>query len=291
MIKEHIEQKYGKEDVKARVVAITDISGGALRSLAEKEGLRTFVIPDDVGGRYSVLTPVGLLPLAVAGYNIEELLEGASKMEQDCKKRDADNKAIIYAALRNLLYQNGKKIEILVNFSPKLSLFSEWWKQLFGESEGKEGKGIYPASVNFTTDLHSMGQYIQDGERILFETFLNIEESASDILISHDNEDLDGLNFIAGKSVEQCNKMAQSGTRLAHIDGGVPVITISFKKIDEYNLGALFYFFEFACGISAYMLEINPFDQPGVEDYKKNMFALLDKPGYHQLAEKLRKRL
>lgn len=291
VIKEHIEQKYGKEDVKARVVAITDISGGALRSLAEKEGLRTFIIPDDVGGRYSVLTPVGLLPLAVAGYNIEELLEGASKMEQDCKKRDADNKAIIYAALRNLLYQNGKKIEILVNFSPKLSLFSEWWKQLFGESEGKEGKGIYPASVNFTTDLHSMGQYIQDGERILFETFLNIEESASDILISHDNEDLDGLNFIAGKSVEQCNKMAQSGTRLAHIDGGVPVITISFKKIDEYNLGALFYFFEFACGISAYMLEINPFDQPGVEDYKKNMFALLDKPGYHQLAEKLRKRL
>lgn len=291
IIKEHFEIKYGKSGAAARIVAVTDSSKGALKSLSDSEGYKTFVIPDDVGGRYSVLTPVGLLPIAVAGFNIREMLDGACIMETLCKKGGADNPAIRYAAVRNLLYNNGKKIEILVNFNPKLAYFSEWWKQLFGESEGKEGKGIFPASVNFTTDLHSMGQYIQDGERILFETVLSIGKAERDSMIRANEDNLDGLNYISGKTVEQCNKMAEIGTRLAHIDGGVPNIAISIEKLDEFNLGSLFYFFEFACGISAYMLDINPFDQQGVEDYKKNMFALLDKPGYEELASKLKKRL
>ena len=291
IIKEHYENKYGKNGATTRIVAVTDSSKGALKSLSDSEGYRTFVIPDNVGGRFSVLTPVGLLPIAVAGFNIREMLDGACRMEKLCKERGSDNPAIRYAAVRNLLYGNGKRIEILVNYNPKLAYFSEWWKQLFGESEGKEGKGIFPASVNFTTDLHSMGQYIQDGERILFETVLRIDNSERDYVLKSNEDNLDGLNFIAGKTVEQCNKMAELGTRLAHIDGGVPNIAIAIEKLDEFNLGSLFYFFEFACGISAYMLDINPFDQPGVEDYKKNMFALLDKPGYEELASKLKKRL
>lgn len=291
IIKEHFENKYGKSGAAARIIAVTDSSKGALKSLSDSEGYKTFLIPDDVGGRYSVLTPVGLLPIAVAGFNIREMLDGAARMENLCKKGGADNPAIRYAAARNLLYGNGKKIEILVNYNPKLTYFSEWWKQLFGESEGKEGKGIFPASVNFTTDLHSMGQYIQDGERILFETVLSIGKAERDSMIRANEDNLDGLNYISGKTVEQCNKMAEIGTRLAHIDGGVPNIAISVEKLDEFNLGSLFYFFEFACGISAYMLDINPFDQQGVEDYKKNMFALLDKPGYEELASKLKKRL
>jgi len=291
IIKEHYEKKYGKTGTAKRVVAVTDSSKGALKSLSDTEGYKTFVIPDDVGGRYSVLTPVGLLPIAVAGFNIREMIAGAGRMETLCKKGGADNPVIRYAAVRNLLYGNGKKIEILVNYNPKLAYFSEWWKQLFGESEGKEGKGIFPASVNFTTDLHSMGQYIQDGERILFETVLSIGDADRDFEISANEDNLDGLNFLSGKSVEQCNKMAEIGTRLAHIDGGVPNIAITVERLNEFYLGSLFYFFEFACGISAYMLEINPFDQQGVEDYKKNMFALLDKPGFEQLAEKLRRRL
>jgi glucose-6-phosphate isomerase len=291
IIKEHYEKKYGKTDTAKRVVAVTDSSKGALKSLSDTEGYKTFVIPDDVGGRYSVLTPVGLLPIAVAGFNIRELIAGAVRMETFCKKGGADNPVIRYAAVRNLLYGNGKKIEILVNYNPKLAYFSEWWKQLFGESEGKEGKGIFPASVNFTTDLHSMGQYIQDGERIIFETVLSIADTDRDFEINANKDNLDGLNFLSGKSVEQCNKMAEIGTRLAHIDGGVPNIAITVERLNEFNLGSLFYFFEFACGISAYMLDINPFDQQGVEDYKKNMFALLDKPGFEQLADKLRRRL
>jgi glucose-6-phosphate isomerase len=290
IIKDFYETRYGKAEATNRIVAVTDSKAGALKSLSLTEGYRTFIIPDDVGGRYSVLTPVGLLPFAIAGFDIEALIDGAVGMEQICNTRTVENPAIRYASVRNLLYNNGVKIEILVNFHPKLTYFSEWWKQLFGESEGKEGRGLFPASVNFTSDLHSMGQYIQDGERILFETVLSVRESSRDIAVNKDDRDLDGLNFIAGRTVEECNKMAELGTRIAHIDGGVPNVLISVEKLNEYNLGSLFYFFEFACGISAYMLGINPFDQPGVEDYKRNMFALLGKPGYDELAQKLKER-
>ncbi|MHC1781067.1 MAG: glucose-6-phosphate isomerase [Bacteroidales bacterium] len=291
IIKNLLENRYSKEEAVKRIVAVTDKSRGALKTLAGKEGYRTFVIPDDVGGRYSVLTPVGLMPLAAGGYDIVSLIEGAADMEKVCLSGLEGNPAIEYAAARNLLYSKGKKIEILVNYNPKLLYFSEWWKQLFGESEGKEGRGIYPASVNFTSDLHSMGQYIQEGERTLFETVIDVKKSKREISITDDKENLDGLNFIAGKEVEECNKMARLGTMIAHIDGGVPNLTVSVPEINAYYLGALFYFFEFSCGISAYMLDINPFDQPGVEDYKKNMFALLGKPGFEELAQSLRKRV
>ena len=290
IIKKHIEDKYGKRESSSRIVAITDSSKGALRELSNKEGYRTFSIPDDVGGRFSVLTPVGILPIAIAGFNIEAMLNGAAAMKKYTSTFSEDNPALVYAALRNAMYQSGKKIELFVNFNPKLQFVAEWWKQLFGESEGKEGKGIFPASVNFTTDLHSMGQYIQEGERILFETIVSVEDVNNYVVIGSDPQNLDGLNFLSGKRVEECNKMAELGTRIAHVDGGVPNIRISVKKLDEYSLGAIFYFFEKACGISAYILNVNPFDQPGVEEYKVNMFALLGKPGFEDKAKELRSR-
>ncbi|MDD2594738.1 MAG: glucose-6-phosphate isomerase [Bacteroidales bacterium] len=291
LIKSLIEEKYGEKEACERIVAITDAHRGALKSLSDEKGYKTFVIEDNVGGRFSVLTPVGLLPIALAGFDIEALLEGTKAMEQICDDNSANNPAIKYAAMRNALYDAGKKIELLVGFNPKLQYVGEWWKQLYGESEGKQGKGIFPAAVNFTTDLHSMGQYIQDGERTLFETVISIQNSRRDVLINNDPLNLDGLNFLSGKHIEHCNKMAQLGTKLAHISGGVPNIEISIDQIDEYYLGQLFYFFEKACGISAYILGVNPFDQPGVEAYKKNMFALLDKPGYETLSEALKKQL
>ena len=291
IIKEHIENRYGKEEASERIVAVTDKARGALKTLSDGEGYKTFVIPDNVGGRFSVLTPVGLLPIALAGFDIRKMLKGAADMARQCAVKGAENPAILYAAARNELYNQGKKIEILVNYNPKLQYIGEWWKQLYGESEGKEGKGIFPASVNFTTDLHSMGQYIQDGERILFETVLSVANAARELKINNDPSDLDGLNFLAGFNMEHCNSMAELGTRLAHIDGGVPNLRIEMERIDEYNIGELFFFFEKACGVSAYMLGVNPFDQPGVEAYKKNMFALLDKPGYEEESKKIRERL
>jgi len=292
IIKKYIEDKYGKEEAKDRIVAVTDAARGALKSLSNQEGYTSFVIPDNVGGRYSVLSPCGLLPIIVAGFDIDKMLKGARKMEKLCATASEENPAIEYAAMRNLLYsQSSKAIEILINFTPKLQYFAEWWKQLYGESEGKDGKGIFPASCCFTTDLHSMGQFIQDGTRNLFETLISVEKPSRSVKIEKDPQNLDGLNFLAGKSLNYCNHMAQLGTKLAHIDGGVPQIEISIPKLDEENLGALFYFFEFACGVSAYMLGINPFNQPGVEAYKKNMFALLDKPGWEELSKDIRKRL
>ncbi len=291
LLRSHLESQYGAEEAASRIVAITDASRGALKGLADRNGYRTFVIPDNVGGRYSVLTPVGLLPIALAGFDIHALIDGARQMQRVCDTPDENNPAIKYAAMRNLLYASGKKIELLTSFNPKLVYVAEWWKQLFGESEGKEGKGIFPASVTFTTDLHSMGQYIQQGERHLFETFINVENSRREEMIEPDQENADGLNFLGSTNLEHCNKMAQMGTKLAHVDGGVPNITISIDQIDEYNLGQLFYFFEKSCGLSAYILGVNPFDQPGVESYKKNMFALLGKPGYEELSEELRNRL
>jgi len=293
LIKQHIEEKYGKEEAKRRIVAITDESKGALRQLADTEGYKTFVIPDNVGGRYSVLTPVGLLPIAVAGFDIAKLVEGARLMAEQCKPEIAfaQNPAEQYATIRNVLYKKGKEIEMLVNFNSKLHFMSEWWKQLYGESEGKENKGIFPAAADFSTDLHSMGQYIQEGERILFETFLGIENVSRDLRVPMDKENLDMLNFLADKHIDDVNKMAELGTILAHIDGGVPAIRLGIEKVDETNLGSLIYFFEKACGISGYMLGVNPFNQPGVEAYKANMFALLDKPGFEEEGKKLRARL
>jgi glucose-6-phosphate isomerase len=290
IIKKILKEKYGENEASSRIVAVTDKSRGALKGVADKEGYKTFVIPDDVGGRYSVLTPVGLLPMAAAGVDINAIIAGAAAMRKCCFERSADNVAVRYAALRNLLYRKGKTTEILVNFNPKLQYFAEWWKQLFGESEGKEGKGLFPASVNFTTDLHSMGQYIQEGERVMFETVLDVKSAGRELSVDNDPDNSDGLNFLSGMEVEAINKQARTGTILAHVDGGVPNILLELPTIDSYNLGALFYFFEFACGVSAYMLGINPFDQPGVEAYKKNMFALLGKPGYEELAAKLKKR-
>ena len=293
LLKTVLEQKVGKEEARNRIVAITDQAKGALRSLATKEGYKTFVIPDNVGGRFSVLTPVGLLPIAVAGGDIYALVKGAQDMEKATAAEIAyaQNPACQYAAIRNALYQSGKKIEILVNFNPKLHYFSEWWKQLYGESEGKNNKGIFPAAVDFTTDLHSMGQWIQEGERTIFETVISIEKANKQVLVPMDEENLDGLNFLAGKRVDEVNKMAELGTQLAHIDGGVPNIHISFEKVDEYNIGQFIYFFERACGISGYVLGVNPFNQPGVEAYKKNMFALLDKPGYEKESEAIKARI
>lgn len=278
MLKELLEKQVGKAVAAERIIAITDEKKGALRKLATEEGYKTFVIADNVGGRFSVLTPVGLLPIAVAGCDIKALVEGAKAMEAATMSND--NVAVTYAKTRNALYQAGKKIEILVNFNPKLHFFAEWWKQLYGESEGKENKGIFPASVDNTTDLHSMGQWIQEGERTIFETVMTVEEQKHNIAIPTDKDNLDGLNYIAGKRVDEVNKMAELGTRIAHIDGGVPTMVISIPALCEYHLGELIYFFEKACGISGYILEVNPFNQPGVEAYKKNMFALLEKPGY-----------
>ena len=291
LFKQYLESTYGKEEAAERIVAVTDKARGALKSLSTQEGYRTFVIEDNVGGRFSVLTPVGLLPIMLAGFDIRALLAGANAMEVACAEKSEANPAVQYAAMRNLLYDQGKKIEILVSYSPKLMFVAEWWKQLYGESEGKNGKGIFPASVSFTTDLHSMGQYIQDGERILMETVITVENANREVLVNNDLQNLDGLNFLTGKHIEECNAMAELGTKLAHIDGGVPQLSVSMERINEYNLGELFYFFEKACGVSAYVLDVNPFDQPGVEAYKKNMFALLGKPGFEEQAEALRGRL
>ena len=293
LLKTMLEKQVGRAEAQHRIVAVTDRARGALRSLATQEGYQTFVIPDNVGGRFSVLTPVGLLAIAVAGYDIRALVRGAQDMERQTGVDIPyeENPACQYAAMRNALYQYGKKIEILVNYNPRLHYFSEWWKQLYGESEGKQHKGIFPASVDFTTDLHSMGQWIQDGERSIFETVISIREANREVRVPHDEENLDGLNFLAGKRVDEVNKMAELGTRLAHIDGGVPNILIEFDKIDEYNIGQFIYFFERGCGISGYMLGVNPFDQPGVEAYKKNMFALLNKPGYEKESAAIQARI
>ena len=294
LLKKQCEEQRGKEEAKKVIVAITDAKKGAARAAATKEGYKTFVIPDNVGGRFSVLTPVGLLPIACAGFDIKKLVEGAVEMEKACDINVpfAETPAAQYAAVRNGLYQEaGKKIEIMVNYQPKLHFFSEWWKQLYGESEGKEGKGIFPASCDFTTDLHSMGQWIQEGERTIYETVISIEKPNRELLFPNDEDNLDGLNFLAGKRVDEVNKMAELGTRLAHIDGGVPNIHISVPKLDEYYIGQLIYFFEKACGISGLLLEVNPFNQPGVEAYKRNMFALLDKPGYEEDSKAIKKRL
>ena len=285
LIKGHLEQKYGKKEAGKRIIAITDASKGALKTLADNKNYKSYVVPDDVGGRYSVLTPVGLLAIAVAGFDIRKLIEGARVMQkQNASSANLEeNPAALYAATRNALYRSGKKIEILVNYLPSLQYFTEWWKQLFGESEGKEQKGIFPAGVNFTTDLHSMGQYIQDGLRILFETVLTVEHTKNELRIPGDVDNLDGLNYLAGKRIEEVNKMAALGTMMAHIDGGVPNISIEIPALDEYNLGQLIYFFEIACALSGYTLGVNPFDQPGVEAYKRNMFTLLGKPGYKKI--------
>jgi glucose-6-phosphate isomerase len=284
--------KYGKEEAAKRIYATTDKSKGALKNLATSEGYESFVVPDDIGGRFSVLTSVGLLPIAVSGADIAKLMEGAASMRKHCLEAPyEENDSLLYAAIRNILLKKGKTIEILVNYEPSLHYVSEWWKQLYGESEGKDQKGIYPASVDFTTDLHSMGQFIQDGQRTLFETIVNIENSSSEIIIEEEEVDLDGLNYLAGKSVDFINKSAMKGTLLAHTDGNVPNLLVNLPMQNEYYLGQLFYFFEFACGISGYLLGVNPFDQPGVESYKRNMFALLGKPGYETQREELLKRL
>ncbi|MDD2425493.1 MAG: glucose-6-phosphate isomerase [Bacteroidales bacterium] len=288
IIKNLMEKRYGKQEASERIVAITDKSQGSLKELSDREGYTSFIIPDDVGGRFSVFSPSGILPAALAGVDIHSLLEGAASMEKICSARSKENPAIIYAALRNALYSKGKKIEILVNYNPKLQYFAEWWKQLFGESEGKDGKGIFPASLNFTTDLHSMGQYIQGGERTIFETVISVKNPSGKITVPQDPQNFDRLNFLAGKRLDECNKMAELGTLIAHMEGGVPTIRIEIPLLNSFYLGALMYMFEFSCGLSAYMLGVNPFDQPGVEDYKKNMFALLGKPGYEELAEKLK---
>lgn len=280
LVKDYLERTYGKNEARERIVAITDKARGALKSLSNQEGYKTFVIEDNIGGRFSVLTPVGLVPIALAGFDIEAMVRGAQDAEKALAEAGAENPAVRYAAMRNLLYDGGKKVELFASFNPKLQYLGEWLKQLFGESEGKDGKGIFPASVIFTTDLHSMGQYIQEGERMLFETVITVDKAQRDVTIPSDEQNLDGLNYLAGKHVEHCNRMAQLGTRMAHIDGGVPNIDIHIEKLDEYNLGQLFYFFEKVCGISAYQLGVNPFNQPGVEAYKKNMFKLLEKPGY-----------
>ncbi len=286
LFKDMLEKQEGKEFAQRNIIAVTDARRGALRGLATQEGYATYVIPDNVGGRFSVLTPVGLLPIAVAGFDIRALVAGAVEME-----KEGDDIVLDYAITRNALYQSGKKIEILANFTPRLHFIAEWWKQLYGESEGKGHKGIFPASVDFTTDLHSMGQMIQDGERTLFETVLSVGDQDHEVIIPSDDDDLDGLNYIAGKNVDYVNKMAELGTRLAHMDGGVPNLIITMPKVNERYLGQLIYFFEKACGISGYMLGVNPFDQPGVEDYKRNMFALLNKPGYEQQSAAIQARL
>ena len=294
LLKKQCEDQRGKEEAKDVIVAVTDAKKGAARTCADKEGYKSFIIPDNVGGRFSVLTPVGLLPIAVAGFDVKQLIAGAVEMEKACGKDVAfeENPAAIYAATRQALYtQAGKKIEIVCNFQPKLHYFAEWWKQLYGESEGKDQKGIFPAACDFTTDLHSMGQWIQEGERSIFETVISVETPNEKLLFPHDDENLDGLNFLEGKRVDEVNKMAELGTRLAHVDGGVPNILVNVPELNAYYLGQLIYFFEKACGISGLLEEVNPFNQPGVEAYKKNMFALLNKPGYEAESKAIQERL
>lgn len=292
VFKEMAENKYGKAEAAKRIYATTDKARGALKGLATEEGYETFVVPDDVGGRFSVLTAVGLLPIAVSGADIDKLMEGAQAGRAAAMDKPfAENDALKYAAIRNILLRKGKTIEILANYEPSLHYVSEWWKQLYGESEGKDQKGIFPASVDLTTDLHSMGQFIQDGNRILFETVMNVEKSQEELVLKEEAVDLDGLNYLAGKTVDFVNKSAMNGTILAHTDGNVPNLIVNIPEQNEYYLGQLFYFFEFACGVSGYLLGVNPFNQPGVESYKKNMFALLGKPGYEKEREELLKRL
>ena len=294
LLKKQCEDQRGKEEAKDVIVAVTDAKKGAARTCADKEGYKSFIIPDNVGGRFSVLTPVGLLPIAVAGFDVKQLVAGAAEMEKACGKDVAfeENPAAIYAATRQALYtQAGKKIEIVCNFQPKLHYFAEWWKQLYGESEGKDQKGIFPAACDFTTDLHSMGQWIQEGERSIFETVISVETPNEKLLFPHDDENLDGLNFLEGKRVDEVNKMAELGTRLAHVDGGVPNILVNVPELNAYYLGQLIYFFEKACGISGLLEAVNPFNQPGVEAYKKNMFALLNKPGYEAESKAIQERL
>ena len=292
VFKERMEKRYGKEEAAKRIYATTDRSRGALKSMADVEGYQTFVVPDDIGGRFSVLTAVGLLPIAAAGCDTDAMIKGMRDMRERCMSEDfAKNPALLYAASRNLLYRKGKSVEVLANYEPSFHYIAEWWKQLYGESEGKDKKGIFPASVDLTTDLHSMGQYLQDGQRILLETVVEIKFTNTELIIGYDEKDSDGLNYLAGKPLDYVNKAAMKGTMLAHVDGGVPVLHVSLKDNSAYSLGQLFYFFEFACGVSGYLLGVNPFNQPGVESYKKNMFALLGKPGYEELGEALRSRL
>lgn len=292
VFKKKLIEKYGQEEARNRIFVTTDKERGALKNLATEENYESFIVPDEIGGRYSVLTAVGLLPIAVSGADITKLMEGAASMREVCIKNSfSENDALQYAAIRNILLNKGKSIEILANYEPSLHFIAEWWKQLYGESEGKDQKGIFPAAVDLTTDLHSMGQFIQDGQRTLFETVLNLDKSSCEIIIEEEDVDLDGLNYLAGKTVDFVNKSAMKGTILAHTDGGVPNMIINIPEQNEYYLGQLFYFFEFACGVSGYMLGVNPFDQPGVESYKRNMFALLGKPGYEEEREKLMKRL
>lgn len=292
VFKEMLISKYGREEANKRIYATTDKAKGALKNLANEEGYESFVVPDDVGGRFSVLTAVGLLPIAVSGADIDRLMEGAAAARKQALEAEYEkNPALMYAAVRNILLRKGKQIEIVANYEPSLHYVSEWWKQLYGESEGKDQKGIFPAAVDLTTDLHSMGQFIQDGARILFETVLNVEESAAEIVLQKEEKDTDGMNYLAGQTVDFVNKSAMNGTVLAHTDGNVPNLMVHIPRQDEYSLGQLFYFFEFACGISGYLLGVNPFNQPGVESYKKNMFALLGKPGYEEAREALLKRL
>ncbi len=292
VLKEKLVEKYGEKEAAKRIYATTDKARGALKKLADEEGYEEFVVPDDVGGRYSVLTAVGLLPIAAAGCDIDKLMEGAASMRELClNNKYEENDALLYAAIRNMLHRKGKMIEITANYEPSLHYVSEWWKQLYGESEGKDKRGIFPASVDLTTDLHSMGQFIQDGSRILMETVLNVEESPETIVLKEEKVDTDGMNYLKGKTVDFVNKSAMNGTVLAHTDGQVPNMIINIPEQDEYYLGQLFYFYEFACGVSGYILGVNPFNQPGVESYKKNMFALLGKPGYEELSEELKKRL
>ena len=292
VFKKMLIEKYGKEEANKRIYATTDKARGALKNLANEEGYESFVVPDDVGGRYSVLTAVGLLPIAVSGADITKLMEGAASMRDICLNNSfEDNDAMKYAAIRNILLRKGKSIEVLANYEPSIHYVSEWWKQLYGESEGKDQKGIFPAAVDLTTDLHSMGQFIQDGQRTMFETVLNLEKSPEEIVLEEEDVDLDGLNYLAGKTVEFINQSAMKGTMLAHTDGNVPNLTVNIPEQNEFYLGQLFYFFEFACGVSGYILGVNPFDQPGVESYKKNMFALLGKPGFEAQREELLKRL
>ena len=292
VFKKILEEKYGKEEAAKRIYATTDKAKGSLKNLANEEGYETFVVPDDVGGRFSVLTAVGLLPIAVSGADIDKLMEGAaSGREMALNNAFAENDALKYAAIRNILHRKGKSVEILANYEPSVHYVSEWWKQLFGESEGKDQKGIFPASVDLTTDLHSMGQFIQDGSRIMFETVINIDEPKCSLEIEEEPVDLDGLNYLTGKTVDFINKSAMNGTILAHTDGNVPNLMVTIPEQNEFYLGQLFYFFEFACGVSGYISGVNPFDQPGVESYKKNMFALLGRPGYEKEREELLKRL
>ncbi len=292
VFKKLLEEKYGKDGAAKRIYATTDKAKGALKKLADAEGYEEFVVPDDVGGRFSVLTAVGLLPIAVSGVDIDKLMEGAASARKRCIENDFDsNDSMQYAALRNIMLSKGKSVEILCDYEPSLHYTLEWWKQLYGESEGKDGKGLFPASVDLTTDLHSMGQFIQDGARIMFETVLNVEKPTKDVFIEEEAEDLDGLNYLAGKSVDFVNKCAMNGTLLAHTDGNTPNLVVNIPEQNAFYLGELFYFFEFACGLSGYMLGVNPFNQPGVESYKRNMFALLGKPGYEAEGEALRKRL